>query len=79
MAVPFRTVSFKEIIFDLSTKVFLVVCSFLGSVYGYSQVDNYDSLLVVLKELSDTDKQELVRKIQVRLSFLLKLSIGISG
>ncbi len=44
---------------------------FSGSVYGYSQVDNYDSLLAVLRDLNEEEKQQLVRKIQVRKSILL--------
>lgn len=37
-----------------------------GSVYGYSQVENYDSLLTVLRDMSDDEKEQLVRKIQVQ-------------
>ncbi len=37
-----------------------------GSVYGYSQVDDYDSLLSVLKNMSDAQKEELVNKVKVR-------------
>jgi len=35
-----------------------------GSLYGYTQVEDYDSMVNILKTLSDREKQELVEKIQ---------------
>ena len=49
---------------------------FIGSVYGYSQVENYDSLLAVLRDLSDEDKQQLVQKIQVMIAPMYKVEFG---
>ena len=55
-------------------KVKSTIC-FVGSVYGYSQVENYDSLLTVLRDLSDEDKQQLVQKIQVMIAQWSKLNL----
>ena len=52
---------------------------FVGSVYGYSQVENYDSLLAVLRDLSDEDKQQLVQKIQVMIAPICEVQFGKSG
>ena len=48
---------------------------FVGSVYGYSQVENYDSLLTVLRDLSDEDKQQLVQKIQVIIALAYEVKV----
>ena len=35
-----------------------------GSVIGYCKSDNYTAMIVVIKNMSDGDKEELVKKIQ---------------
>jgi len=35
-----------------------------GSLYGYTRVDEYDALLIVLREMSESEKEELVKKVQ---------------
>ena len=35
-----------------------------GSVIGYCKSDEYSSMLTVLKNLTDAEKQELVKKVQ---------------
>jgi len=35
-----------------------------GSIYGFTRVDDYDSMVNILKTLSDHEKQELVEKVQ---------------
>ena len=35
-----------------------------GSLYGYLHADNYESILTVLRELSDLEKKRLVEKVQ---------------
>ncbi|CAH1784593.1 unnamed protein product [Owenia fusiformis] len=35
-----------------------------GSVYGYCNVETYDSMVTIIRNLSDYEKKELVRKVQ---------------
>lgn len=35
-----------------------------GALFGYCTADNYDSMLTVLRNLSDADKKRLVEKVQ---------------
>lgn len=35
-----------------------------GAVYGYCKSDEYDSMLTVIRNLSDADKKRLVEKVQ---------------
>ena len=44
-----------------------LLCDWLfvtGSVIGYCKSDEYSSMVTVLKNLSDAEKQELVKKVQ---------------
>lgn len=41
-----------------------LVGGIVGAVYGYCTSDNYDSMLTVIRNLSDSDKQRLVEKVQ---------------
>jgi hypothetical protein len=36
----------------------------VGALLGYATVDNYDSLIKVLREMSDDDKRRLVQRVQ---------------
>ncbi|XP_045215733.2 protein C19orf12 homolog [Mercenaria mercenaria] len=41
-----------------------LVGGFVGSVIGYCKSDEYSSMIKVIKNLSDSDKQRLVEKVQ---------------
>lgn len=38
--------------------------NFPGAVYGYCKSDEYDSMLTVIRNLSDAEKKQLVEKVQ---------------
>jgi hypothetical protein len=44
--------------------IIVLLSCFPGAVYGYCTSDNYDSMLTVIRNLSDSDKQRLVEKVQ---------------
>ena len=57
-------VEFCRLICEVTKSFCVFVSTSSGSYLGYRTVHNYDSMVEVIRGLSDTEKAELVRKVQ---------------